>query len=178
MVLASSLIASWQEFPSTGFTPAGGENSSIFLWIALAIGALGLIIALLFARSVLSSDNGTVEMQSISNAIREGAEAFMGRQYTSIAIIASVLAVVLYIGYRFSPFTAPLANKVVISFLIGAICSALDGFGGADEPGEGTANCAAWRGGDGAGCGVVVAARDRAAVSGIRRADESTCCAL
>ena len=54
----------------------------------------------------------------------------MGRQYTSIAIIAAVLAVVLYIGYRLSPFTAPLANKVVISFLIGAVCSALSGLYG------------------------------------------------
>ncbi len=66
-------------------------------------------------------------MQRISDAIRQGAEAFMKRQYRTIAMIAAVLAVVLYIGYRLSPFTAPMANKVVISFLIGATCSALSG---------------------------------------------------
>jgi len=131
MFFASSLIACWQD-AVTGFDPQSvdGQNSGIFLWIALAIGVIGLLIALLFARSVLKSDNGTTEMQAISNAIREGAEAFMGRQYTSIAIIAAVLAVVLYIGYRLSPFTAPMANKVVISFLIGAVCSALSGYTG------------------------------------------------
>jgi K(+)-stimulated pyrophosphate-energized sodium pump len=132
MFLASSLVACWQNVAAAGFEQqyVDSQNSGIFLWIALAIGAIGLVIALLFARNVLKSDNGTPEMQSISNAIREGAEAFMGRQYTSIAIIAAVLAVVLYIGYRLSPFTAPMANKVVISFLIGAICSALSGYTG------------------------------------------------
>src|SRR5271170_6550685 len=99
----------------------------IYLWIALAVGIIGLLAALLFARGVLASDTGTPEMQAISNAIREGAEAFMKRQYSTIAGIAVALAVVLYIGYRLSPFTAPYANKVVISFLIGAACSALAG---------------------------------------------------
>jgi K(+)-stimulated pyrophosphate-energized sodium pump len=103
------------------------SNDSLYLWIALAIGALGLIAAFFFARSVLGSDSGTPEMQRISDAIRQGAEAFMKRQYSTIAMIAVALAVVLYIGYRLSPFTAPYANKVVISFLIGAACSALSG---------------------------------------------------
>ena len=126
MYVASSLVACWQN----GVTTVAPGSGNIFLWIALSIGVLGLLIAFLLARTVLSADNGTVEMQAISNAIREGAEAFMGRQYTTIAAIAAVLAVVLYIGYRLSPFTAPLANKVVISFLIGAVCSALSGYTG------------------------------------------------
>src|ERR1700738_2217169 len=95
--------------------PSTPDNGSTFLWGALAIGVFGLLVALLFSRSVLSADAGTTEMQAISNAIREGAEAFMSRQYGTIAIIAAVLAVVLFIGYRLSPFTAPFANKVVIS---------------------------------------------------------------
>ncbi len=69
-------------------------------------------------------------MRAISDAIREGAEAFMSRQYGTIAVIAVVLAIVLFIGYRLSPFTAPFANKVVISFLVGAVCSGLSGFTG------------------------------------------------
>ncbi len=100
------------------------------LWIAISVGVLGLLFALFMARSVLASDAGTPEMQVISNAIREGAEAFMSRQYTTIAMIAVALAVALYIGYRLSPFTSPLAGKVVISFLIGACCSGLAGYTG------------------------------------------------
>ena len=113
--------ALWQ----AGETVANNDN--IFLWIALVTGVVGLVAAFFFARSVLGSDAGTPEMRKISDAIRQGAEAFMKRQYSTIAMIAIVLAVVLYIGYRLSPFTAPYANKVVISFLIGAACSALSG---------------------------------------------------
>ena len=105
-------------------------NDSLYLWIALAAGVLALAAALLFARSVLAADQGTADMQQIALAIREGAEAFMGRQYKTIAIMAVVLAGVLYAGYLAYPLTAPLAAKVVISFLVGAACSGLSGYTG------------------------------------------------
>ena len=107
--------------------PLNSSSDSLYLWIALAVGVLGLIAAFVFARTVLGADTGTAEMQRISDAIRQGAEAFMRRQYGTIAMIAVALAIILYFGYRLSPFTAPYANKVVISFLIGAACSALSG---------------------------------------------------
>ena len=113
-----------------GVLPALNTGGSTFLWIAMSVGVLGLIFALFLARSVLKYDTGTEEMRVISNAIREGAEAFMSRQYTSIAALAVVLAIALYVGYRFSPFTAPMAGKVVISFLIGAVCSGFAGYTG------------------------------------------------
>src|ERR1700760_2165134 len=120
-----SATAFWQ-----GSTAAIDTSGSAFLWIALIAGLLGLVFALFLARSVLSYDTGTPEMRAISNAIREGAEAFMSRQYTSIAALAVVLAIALFVGYKFSDFTAPLAGKVVISFLIGAICSGFAGYTG------------------------------------------------
>jgi K(+)-stimulated pyrophosphate-energized sodium pump len=113
-----------------GSTAAIDTSGSTFLWIALIAGVLGLVFALFLARSVLAYDTGTPEMRLISNAIREGAEAFMSRQYTTIGALAVVLAVALFVGYKFSDFTAPLAGKVVISFLIGAICSGFAGFTG------------------------------------------------
>jgi len=105
-------------------------NDSIYLWIALAAGVVALAAALLFARSVISADQGTAEMQQIASAIREGAQAFMGRQYKTIAIMAVVLAGLLYAGYLAYPLTAPLAAKVVISFLVGAACSGFSGYTG------------------------------------------------
>src|SRR5580698_8988635 len=113
-----------------GLTASLDTGGSTFLWIALLAGLLGLVFALFLARSVLAFDTGTAEMRMISNAIREGAEAFMSRQYTSIAALAVVLAIALFVGYKFSDFTAPLAGKVVISFLIGAICSGFAGYTG------------------------------------------------
>ena len=43
-------------------SPSTPDNGSIYLWGALAIGVLGLVVAFLFSRSVLSSDAVTVEM--------------------------------------------------------------------------------------------------------------------
>src|SRR5579875_3847006 len=120
--MMSSLMAAWV-WQMSGPSAQGGN----YLWIALGTGVLGLIAAFVFARTVLGADTGTAEMQRISDAIRQGAEAFMRRQYGTIAMIAVALAIILYFGYRLSPFTAPYANKVVISFLIGAACSALSG---------------------------------------------------
>jgi K(+)-stimulated pyrophosphate-energized sodium pump len=110
----------------------GGASGSdtIYLWIALAAGVIALAAALLFARSVLSADTGTAEMQQIASAIREGAEAFMARQYKTIAIMAVVLAAVLYAGYRMYAPTAPVALRVVFSFLVGAACSGISGYTG------------------------------------------------
>jgi K(+)-stimulated pyrophosphate-energized sodium pump len=105
-------------------------NDTIYLWIALAAGVVALIAALLFARSVLAADQGTSDMKQIASAIREGAEAFMARQYKTIAIMAVVLAALLYGGYRMYGPTAPLALKVVFSFLVGATCSGISGLTG------------------------------------------------
>ena len=114
-------------------SPLDGSASSsdtLYLWIALAAGVIALAAALLFARSVLSADTGTAEMQQIASAIREGAEAFMARQYKTIAIMAVVLAGVLYAGYMMYGPTAPVALKVVFSFLVGAACSGISGYTG------------------------------------------------
>src|SRR5271170_6276399 len=108
----------------------GNDDGRMYLWIALGVGLLALVAALLLARAVIASDTGTVEMQSISNAIREGAEAFLRRQYRTIGAIALVLAVVVFVGYHMSPRTSPFALKTVVSFLVGAVCSGLAGFTG------------------------------------------------
>jgi K(+)-stimulated pyrophosphate-energized sodium pump len=111
-------------------TSAAAGSDNIYLWIALGVGVLALVAALVFARSVLAADQGTPEMQEIASAIREGAQAFMARQYRTIAIMAVVLAVVLFAGYKMYGPTAPLAFKVVFSFLVGAACSGLSGYTG------------------------------------------------
>ena len=103
----------------------GNDDGRLYLWIALAVGVLALGAALMLARAVIASDTGTPEMRAISDAIREGAEAFLRRQYTTIGEIAVALAVVVFVGYHMSSRTAPYATKTVISFLMGAVCSGL-----------------------------------------------------
>lgn len=118
-----------QQVP-VGTTYVGGDDGSLWLWIALGVGLLALVAAGMMARAVIAADTGTVEMRVISDAIREGAEAFLKRQYTTIAMIALVLAVLVFVGYHLSPRTEPYALKTVISFLVGAVCSGLAGFTG------------------------------------------------
>ncbi len=101
-----------------------------FLWLALGISVLALLTVFYFAHYVLRADTGTEQMRTISDAIREGAEAFLRRQYKTIGILSVVLAILIFIGYRVSPRNAPLATKTVIAFLIGAACSGLAGFTG------------------------------------------------
>src|SRR5277367_5029346 len=126
---APALAAFWQATSlDSGQIPDSSGN--LFLWIALGVGFLSLIAAVIFARNVLANETGTPEMRLISDAIREGAEAFMKRQYSAIAILAVVIAVILYAGYYSSAYSRPFANKVVISFIIGAACSALSGYSG------------------------------------------------
>jgi len=101
-----------------------------WLGVALVISALALMVAAGFAWWVLRADTGTEGMRAISDAIREGAEAFLSRQYRTIALMSLVLAALIYFGYRASDANAPLAVKTVISFLLGAFCSGLAGFTG------------------------------------------------
>src|ERR1700756_3263343 len=108
----------------------GNDDGRLYLWIALAVGVLALGAALMLARAVIASDTGTPEMRAISDAIREGAEAFLRRQYTTIGEIAAALAIVLFVGYHMSSRTSPYALRTVISFLVGAVCSGIAGYTG------------------------------------------------
>jgi K(+)-stimulated pyrophosphate-energized sodium pump len=126
----SCLLVMLQQQGSNSGTYLGGGDGRVTLWVAMGVGVLALLAALLLARSVIAQDSGTLEMQVISNAIREGAEAFLKRQYRTIGTLAVVLAVLLFFGYHLAPRTAPFALKTVVSFLVGATCSGLAGFTG------------------------------------------------
>ena len=130
MHVVVSLLALAVQEQVTESTAYVGNDGQIYLWIALGVGVLALVAALMLARAVIASDTGTAEMRAISDAIREGAEAFLRRQYKTIGAIAVVLAVVVFVGYKMSPRTEPYAVKTVISFLVGATCSGLAGYTG------------------------------------------------
>ena len=68
----------------------------IVLPLVLGISVLSLGVAALLARHVLSADTGQAEMRRISDAIREGAEAFLARQYKTIGWLALVAAALIF----------------------------------------------------------------------------------
>jgi K(+)-stimulated pyrophosphate-energized sodium pump len=106
------------------------------LWLVLGISVLAILFAVFLAKSVLARATGTAEMQNISNAIKEGAEAFLARQNKTIGVLAVVVAALLFALYAFlrpeskaDPLSAvPLAGWTVGSFLFGAACSSIAGY--------------------------------------------------
>ena len=88
------------------------------------------IIALIVAGSshAVSSrrTRGRPRCSEVADAIRVGAEAFIKRQYSTIAILAIVLAVVIFCVYYFTGQQA-LAADTALAYLVGAFCSALAG---------------------------------------------------
>ncbi len=89
---------------------------------ALACGALGVLYAIVTAVWVSKQDAGSTKMQEISNAVKEGAYAFLAREYKTVAIVA-VAMVVLIVAMGLGVWTA-------IGFVIGTVGSALAGFVG------------------------------------------------
>jgi K(+)-stimulated pyrophosphate-energized sodium pump len=89
------------------------------LWLIVLCGALAIVYAIWAIRSVLEADPGNPRMQEIAAAVREGAQAYLKRQYTTIAIVGVVIFFIL--AYL-------LGWLVAVGFLIGAVLSGAAGF--------------------------------------------------
>ncbi len=98
---------------------------SVLVYV-FGISILAIVFAAYLAWYVLKQDTGTSKMQEISNAIKEGAEAFLKRQYKTIGLLAIVLAIVIFAIYGLLG-KWEYATKAAIGFIIGAFCSALSG---------------------------------------------------
>lgn len=92
--------------------------------------SLGSIaIAFLFALDILRKDAGNEKMQEIANAIKEGAGAFLKRQYTTIAVLSITLALIIFLIYAFSG-KITYGWHTSIAFILGAMCSSISGYVG------------------------------------------------
>ena len=92
-----------------------------FIIFALVSSVVAIVYGLILIKVVLSKGTGDAKMQAIAKAIQEGAKAYLNRQYKTIGIIAVVLF--LIIG-----FVPVLGWAMAISFIFGAILSALAGY--------------------------------------------------
>src|SRR3954469_24789354 len=71
------------------------------LGIVFGISLAALGVAFWLIQWVMAKDTGTDEMRKISDAIKAGAEAFLRRQNQTIIMLASALAVVIFVLYAF-----------------------------------------------------------------------------
>lgn len=89
------------------------------LYVVILCGVLSIVYAIWATQSVLASDQGNARMQEIAAAIREGAQAYLARQYTTIAIVGVVVFLLAW---------WLLSGTAAIGFLIGAVLSGAAGF--------------------------------------------------
>ncbi|MGI8725075.1 MAG: sodium/proton-translocating pyrophosphatase, partial [Methyloceanibacter sp.] len=89
------------------------------LYFIIACGALSIAYGVWTTKAILAADAGTPRMREIAAAIQEGAQAYLARQYTTIAIVGAVIFVI--IAYL-------LGVTQAIGFAVGAILSGTAGY--------------------------------------------------
>jgi K(+)-stimulated pyrophosphate-energized sodium pump len=89
--------------------------------VCTLVGAIGVAFAMLLASIVKGAPAGDEKMQSIANAIKEGAIAYLNRQMKSMGITGAVIFVVIF---------ATMGAKTAIGFLVGAVASFIAGYVG------------------------------------------------
>ena len=102
------------------------------MYLAIAAGVVALVFAAILAWRVTQADEGSEQVRFIGNAIREGAMAFLSREYRLLAVFVVIVFIVLWVF-----IDADVLGKVgesnaipgtAISYLVGAIGSGLAGF--------------------------------------------------
>jgi len=94
------------------------------VYMVAGCGVIGLIFAWFKSVWVNKQDSGTERMREIGSAVREGAMAFLSREYKVLAVFVIAVAVLLAIGNEGN------VKLVAVSFVVGAICSGVAGFFG------------------------------------------------
>ncbi len=94
------------------------------VWVALVSSIIALLFCVYLAVTIMKKDEGTDLMKQIAAAVREGANAYLKRQYTVVAIFFGIAFIILWLlvwkGY--------LATPVPLAFLTGGFFSGLSGF--------------------------------------------------
>ncbi len=100
-------------------------------WLLIApIAGLASIIAAVYLYFYVSKqDSGNPKMQEISEAIKEGANAYLRRQYSTLAIFVIIVAIVLLIAF-WNPTDVIQGPSTALAYVIGSICSGLAGYFG------------------------------------------------
>ncbi len=111
------------------------EQVGVFLCLAVAIAAL--VYAWVLAQRVLAAGQGTSRMQEIAQAVRDGSNAYLRRQFTTVGVLLIALtALIVLAKWPWDPGESNIEEKRVlaiahgIAFFVGAIFSASVGFFG------------------------------------------------
>lgn len=92
---------------------------TLALWLIVLCGALSIVYGVYTTQQLLAADSGSARMQEISAAVREGASAYLKRQYTTIGMVGVVILIAAFFL---------LGSYAAIGFLLGAVLSGAAGF--------------------------------------------------
>lgn len=107
---------------------------TVYFILIYGVILVSLLVIVYLVKTIFNQDKGSEAMQSISDAIREGAMAFLKRQYKTITIIAVLVLVLIVIANYFSNISKGasgafgIAMHIGVAFVTGALCSALSGY--------------------------------------------------
>ena len=90
------------------------------LWIALSASIVAIICGVVFSLQIMKESDGNDRMKEIAGAIQEGAQAYLNRQYSTIAIVGVVIFILLGVS--------GIGWASAIGFAIGAVFSGLAGY--------------------------------------------------
>src|ERR1700679_2509333 len=94
---------------------------NLVLLLVIAAGLLAVLYGIVQTAVLLGSSAGNAKMQEIAAAIQEGAQAYLRRQYTTIAMVGAVILVAVF--FLIGPYAA-------VGFLIGSPLSGAAGYPG------------------------------------------------
>jgi len=101
-------------------------------WLLAPLSAIiSMVVGLYFYGYVNKQDSGTERMKEISNAIKDGASAFIRREYTILAMFVTVVAILIGIFLPqplWTPHNLLLNLQLPIAYIFGSFCSALAGY--------------------------------------------------
>ena len=95
-------------------------NEGQALWIALSASVVAIICGVVFSLQIIKESDGNDRMREIASAIQEGAQAYLNRQYSTIAIVGIVIFILMGVS--------GIGWASAIGFAIGAIFSGLAGY--------------------------------------------------
>ncbi|MGH7139426.1 MAG: sodium/proton-translocating pyrophosphatase, partial [Pirellulales bacterium] len=120
-------IKLWEPLTSDRYAP----YEKIALGANVVVAIAGLIYALMLVGQVKNAPQGTARMQEIAHAVREGANAYLYRQFRVVGLLIVVITVGLYFAAAQTPDIDPkIPWGRAIAFLVGSIFSATVGFVG------------------------------------------------
>jgi K(+)-stimulated pyrophosphate-energized sodium pump len=112
------------------FSPTFAWYEKFALITNVFVAIAGLIYALTLVKQVKKAPQGTPRMQEIAQAVREGANAYLGRQFRVVFVLIILITILLYYGATLSKAPVEIAWGRAIAFLVGSTFSAMVGFFG------------------------------------------------